>query len=58
MVYKPVAVKVALIAGLRQALSVFDHMIVVEAVGVESRLHGFPPFPYPGISMACLLRVT
>jgi hypothetical protein len=68
MVYKPLAVRVALIAGFRRALPVFRYMIVVaEAVvmwespqgfprgvgRVESRLHGFPCFPYTGISMAC-----
>src|ERR1700688_3995693 len=68
MVYKPLAVRVALIAGFRRALPVFKYMIVVagavvmwespqgfpRGVGrVESRLHGFPCFPYPGISMAC-----
>jgi hypothetical protein len=62
-------VRVALIAGFRRALPVFRYMIVVvEAVvmwespqgfprgvgRVESRLYGFPCFPYPGISMACL----
>ena len=70
MVYKPLAVRVALVAGFRQALPVFRSMIVVVvAVGmwespqgfprgvgrVESRLLGFPCFPYPGISMACFL---
>jgi hypothetical protein len=65
MVYKPLAVRVALIADFRRALPVFRYMIAVAvAVGmwesphgfprgverVESRLHGFP---YPGISMAC-----
>ena len=68
MVYKPLAVRVALIAGFRRALPVFRYMIVVavavvmwespqgfpRGVGrVESRLYGFPCFPYPGISMAC-----
>jgi hypothetical protein len=68
MVYKPLAVRVALIAGFRRALPVFRYMIVVAvAVGmceilkgfprgagtVESRLFGFPCFPHPGISMAC-----
>src|SRR5271169_2066796 len=72
MVYKPLAVRVALIAGLRRALPVFRSMIVVvvavvmwespqgfpRGVGrVESRLHGFPCFPYPGISMACFGRL-
>src|ERR1700677_4251703 len=67
MVYKPLAVRVALIAGFRRALPVFRYMIVAvvavvmwgspqgfpRGVGrVESRLHGFPCFPYPGISMA------
>ena len=70
MVYKPLAVRVALIAGFRRALPVFRYMIVVavavvmweslqgfpRGVGrVESRLYGFPCFPYPGISMACFL---
>ena len=65
MVYKPLAVRVALIAGFRRALPVFNYMIVVavavvmwesprgfpRGVGrVESRHYGFP---YPGISMAC-----
>src|ERR1700691_4486715 len=68
MVYKPLAVRVALIAGFRRPLPVFRYMIVVavavvmwespqgfpRGVGrVESRLYGFPCFPYPGISMAC-----
>jgi hypothetical protein len=68
MVYKPLAVRVALIAGFRRALPVFRYMIVVvvavvmwespqgfpRGVGrVESRLYGFPCFPYPVISMAC-----
>ena len=67
MVYKPLAVRVALIAGFRQALPVFRSMIVVAVAvvmwespqgfprGVErvgSRLLGFPPFPCPGISTA------
>jgi hypothetical protein len=71
MVYKPLAVRVALIAGFRRALPVFRYMIVVavavvmwespqgfpRGVGrVESRLHGFPCFPYPGISMACFIE--
>jgi hypothetical protein len=70
MVYKPLAVRVALIAGFRRAMPVFRYMIVVvvavvmwespqgfpRGVGrVESRLLGFPCFPYPGISMACFL---
>src|SRR5277367_6150252 len=68
MVYKPLAARVALIAGFRRALPVFRYMIVVavavvmwespqgfpRSVGrVESRLYGFPPFPHSGISMAC-----
>jgi hypothetical protein len=76
MVYKPLAVRVALVAGFRRALPVFRLMIVVVVVvvvvvavavvmwespqgfprgvgRVESRLFGFPCFPYPGISMAC-----
>ncbi len=68
MVYKPLALRLALIAGFRRALPVFRSMIVVAvAVGmwesplgfprgvgrVESRPFGFPCFPYPGISMAC-----
>ena len=68
MVYKPLAVRVALIAGFRRALPVFRYMIVVAVAVVmwespqgfprgvgrmESRLYGFPSFPYPGISMAC-----
>ena len=72
MVYKPLAVRVALIAGFRRALPVFRYMIVAvvavvmwespqgfpRGVGrVESRLYGFPCFPYPGISMACFCRV-
>jgi hypothetical protein len=71
MVYKPLAVRVALIAGFRRALPVFKYIIVVavavvmwespqgfpRGVGrVESRLYGFPCFPYPGISMACFCR--
>jgi hypothetical protein len=67
MVYKPLAARVALVASFRRALPVFIDMIVVvvavvmwespqgfpRGVGrVESRLHGFPCFPYPGISMA------
>ena len=67
MVYKPLAVRVALIAGFRRALPVLKYMIVVvvavvmwespqgfpRGVGrVENRLFGFPCFPYPGISMA------
>jgi hypothetical protein len=69
MVYKPLAVRVALIAGFRRALPVFRYMIAVvvavvmwespqgfsRGVGrVESRLLRFPCFPYPGISMASL----
>jgi hypothetical protein len=72
MVYKPLAVRVALVAGFRQALPVFKYMIVVAVavvmwespqgfprdVGrVESRLYGFPCFPHPGISMASFLAV-
>jgi hypothetical protein len=67
MVYKPLAVRVALIADFRRALPVFKYMIAVVAVvmwespqgfprgvgRVESRHHGFPCFPYPVISMAC-----
>src|ERR1700730_4357084 len=67
MVYKPLAVRVALIADFRRALPVFKYMIAVVAVvmwespqgfprsvgRVESRTYGFPCFPYPGISMAC-----
>ena len=68
MVYKPLAVRVALVAGFRRALPVFKYMIVVvvavvmwespqgfpRGVGrVGGRLYGFPCFPYPGISMAC-----
>jgi hypothetical protein len=68
MVYNPHAAKAALVAGFRRALPVFRYMIVVavavvmwespqgfpRGVGrVESRLYGFPGFPYPGISMAC-----
>jgi hypothetical protein len=67
MVYKPLAVRVALIAGLRRALPVFKYMIAAavavvmwesprgfpRGVGrVEGRLYGFPCFPYPVISMA------
>jgi hypothetical protein len=67
MVYKPLAVRVALIAGFRRALPVFRYMIVVAVAVVmwespqgfprgvgsmESRLYGFPCFPYPGISTA------
>jgi hypothetical protein len=63
----PLAVRVALIAGFRRALPVFRSMIVVavavvmwespqafpRGVGrVESRLYGFPCFPYHGISTA------
>jgi hypothetical protein len=70
MVYKPLAVRVALVAGFRRALPVFKYMIVVavavvmwespqgfpRGVGrVESRLYGFPCFPYPVISMACFM---
>ena len=70
MVYKPLAVGVALIAGFRRALPVLkDITPVAVAVGmwespqgfprgvgrVESRLHGFPCFPYPVISMACFM---
>jgi hypothetical protein len=62
MVYKPLAARVALVAGFRRALPVFRYMIVVvvavvmwespqgfpRGVGrVESRLLGFPCFPYP-----------
>ena len=69
MVYKPLAARVALIAGLGRALPVFRYMIVVavavvmwespqgfpRGVGrVESRFYGFPCFPHPGISMALL----
>jgi hypothetical protein len=68
MVYKPLAVRVVLVAGFRRALPVFKYMIAVavavvkwespqgfpRGVGrVESRLLGFPPFPYSVISMAC-----
>ena len=68
MVYKPLAVRVALIAVFRRALPVLKYIIVVavavvmwespqvfpRGVGrVESRLYGFP---YPGISMACFCR--
>jgi hypothetical protein len=67
MVNKPLAVRVALIAGFRRALPVFRYMIVVavavvmwespqlfpRGVGrVESRLYDFPCFPYRGISRA------
>jgi hypothetical protein len=67
MVYKPLAVGVALIAGFRRPLPVFKYMIVAvvavvmwespqgfpRGVGrVESQLYGFPCFPHPGISMA------
>jgi hypothetical protein len=43
MVYKPLAVRVALIAGFRRALPVFRYMIVVAVAVVmwESR-QGFP----------------
>src|SRR5271169_5252795 len=73
MVYKPLAVRVALVAGFRRALPVFRYMIVVAAavvmwespqgfprgVGrVESRLLGFPCFPYSGISMACFCSLA
>jgi hypothetical protein len=68
MVYKPLAARVALIAGFRRALPVFRYMIVVAVAVVmwESRrdfqgvweawkagLYGFPCFPYSVISMAC-----
>jgi hypothetical protein len=68
MVYKPLAVRVAQIAGFRRALPVFKYIIVAvvavvmweslqgfpRGVGrVESRLYGFPCFPYSDISMAC-----
>jgi hypothetical protein len=67
MAYKPLAVRVALVAGFRRALPVFNQMIVVvvavvmwespqgfpRCVGrVESRLYGFPCFPCTGISTA------
>jgi hypothetical protein len=43
MVYKPPAVRVALIAGFRQALPVFNLMIVVAAaVGMWESPQGFP----------------
>jgi hypothetical protein len=67
MVYKPLAVGVALIAGFRRGLPVFRYMIAVaEAVVMWESPQGFPRgvgrvesrllgFPYPGISMACFL---
>lgn len=43
MVYKSLAVRVALIAGLRRALPVFRYMIVVAvAVVMWESLQGFP----------------
>src|ERR1017187_4363562 len=69
MVYNPLAAKVALVAGVRRGLPVWIHiLVVVEAVGnvvipkgfprgvgrVESRPFGFPCFPYPVISIACV----
>jgi len=71
MVYKPLAVRVALIAGFRRALRVFNFIIaVVEDVGMceipkgfpgdvgreEGRLYGFPCFPHLGISTALLFQ--
>ena len=67
--YKPLAVRVALIAGFRRAMPVFKSMIVVAvAVVMWESLQGFPRgvgrvesrllgFPYPGISMAGLTAV-
>ena len=43
MVYKPLAVRVALVAGFRQALPVFKYMIVVAvAVVMWESPQGFP----------------
>jgi membrane protease YdiL (CAAX protease family) len=73
MVYKPLAVRVALVVGFRRALPVFRSMIVVAVAvvmwespqgfprgvgGVESRLFGFPCFPYPGISTVFVLGLN
>jgi hypothetical protein len=70
MVYKPLALRVALVAGFRRGfagLQIHDSRRrsrgnvgipqgFPRGVGrVESRLLGFPCFPYPGISMACFL---
>jgi hypothetical protein len=70
MVYRPLAERVALIAGFRWALPVFRYIIVVAVAvvmwessqgfprgveRVESHEAGFPPFPYPGISTAMSL---
>jgi hypothetical protein len=73
MVYKSLAVRVALVAGFRRALPVFKYMIVAVVAAVmwespqgfprgmgrvESRLYGFPCFPYPVISTACFFECT
>jgi hypothetical protein len=70
MVYKPLAVRVALVEGFRRALPVFRLMIVAAVAvvmwespqgfprgmrRVESRLYGFP---CPVISTACFFECT
>ena len=73
MVYKPLAVRAALIAGFRRALPVFRYMIVVAVAAVmRESPQGFPRgvgraespafwlsmLPLPDISTACFLAKT
>lgn len=55
MVYKPFAVRVALIAGLRRGLPVIRYMTAVaEAVAMWESPQGFQ---HPGNSTACFLQI-